>query len=111
MLTDAAAVAVVLAYSVVLTGWYLCCSWFRRRRGQQAAKDYWAIKDSWFAIDSNQLFCLLGPNGAGKVTAKSLLPVQLHVLGADPLCQMALSLKSRFTTGPLYLTRLKCKWF
>lgn len=32
------------------------------------AKDYWAIKDSWFAIEHNQLFCLLGPNGAGKVS-------------------------------------------
>jgi len=26
---------------------------------------FWPIKDSWFAIPNNQLFCLLGPNGAG----------------------------------------------
>lgn len=65
----------------------LCCAW----RRQPAAKDYWAIKDSWFAIDNNQLFCLLGPNGAGKV--KSLLRLftyhlfEIVILGLLPLQQ------------------------
>ena len=43
-------------------------------------KDYWAIKDSWFAIENNQLFCLLGPNGAGKV--RPVLSPLLFVLSA-----------------------------
>lgn len=51
---------------MLFRNWFrrLCCAWRRR----PAVKDYWAIKDSWFAIDNNQLFCLLGPNGAGKVS-------------------------------------------
>ena len=54
----------------------VCCAWRRRA----VTKDYWAIKDSWFAIENNQLFCLLGPNGAGKV--RPVLSPLLSVLSA-----------------------------
>ncbi|KAL3145244.1 hypothetical protein ABBQ32_000989 [Trebouxia sp. C0010 RCD-2024] len=59
----------------------LCCAWRRR----PAAKDYWAIKDSWFAIDNNQLFCLLGPNGAGKTTTINCLTGVIPASGGDAL--------------------------
>lgn len=40
---------------------------------QQRLRDFWAIKDSWFSIDQDQVFCLLGPNGAGKTTTINCL--------------------------------------
>ncbi|KAL0019978.1 hypothetical protein WJX79_005180 [Trebouxia sp. C0005] len=59
----------------------LCCAWRRR----PAVKDYWAIKDSWFAIENNQLFCLLGPNGAGKTTTINCLTGVIPASGGDAL--------------------------
>lgn len=59
----------------------LCCAWQRR----PVSKDYWAIKDSWFAIENNQLFCLLGPNGAGKTTTINCLTGVIPASGGDAL--------------------------
>ncbi|KAL3145132.1 hypothetical protein ABBQ38_001736 [Trebouxia sp. C0009 RCD-2024] len=68
---------------MLLRNWFrrLCCAWRRR----PAVKDYWAIKDSWFAIDNNQLFCLLGPNGAGKTTTINCLTGVIPASGGDAL--------------------------
>jgi hypothetical protein len=41
--------------------------------GRPKARDFVAIKDSWFGIEQGKLFCLLGPNGAGKTTTINCL--------------------------------------
>lgn len=41
--------------------------------GRPGARDFWAIKDSWFGIEQGSCFCLLGPNGAGKTTTINCL--------------------------------------
>jgi hypothetical protein len=53
-------------------------SWWARNApgylgGDPRARDFWAIKDSWFGIEQGSLFCLLGPNGAGKTTTINCL--------------------------------------
>jgi hypothetical protein len=53
-------------------------SWWARTMpewlgGRPRARDFVAIKDSWFGIEQGSLFCLLGPNGAGKTTTINCL--------------------------------------
>jgi len=53
--------------------------------GKPGAKDFWAIKDSWFGIEQGSLFCLLGPNGAGKTTTINCLTGALPPTAGDAL--------------------------
>jgi len=64
--------------SLICSGAYDCCSC-------RAQKNFWPVKDSWFVIPNNQLFCLLGPNGAGKTTTINMLIGMLPPTYGDAL--------------------------
>ena len=64
--------------------------WWARRAprwlgGRPGARDFWAVKDSWFGIERGSLFCLLGPNGAGKTTTINCLTGALPPSAGDAL--------------------------
>lgn len=60
-----------------------CCSSCKNSAVHYHA--FWAIRDSWFGIEENQLFCLLGPNGAGKTTTINCLTGVIKPTAGDAL--------------------------
>ena len=55
-----------------------------------AGAGFTAVKDSWFEIEEDSVFCLLGPNGAGKTTTINCLTGALAPSGGDALACGAL---------------------
>ncbi|BBN17980.1 ABC-2 type transport system permease protein [Marchantia polymorpha subsp. ruderalis] len=51
----------------------------------KSTKPYHAVKDVWYNIEKDKLFCLLGPNGAGKTTTINCLTGIIPTTNGDAL--------------------------